>query len=45
MAPEILSKNKEAGKGGKREYTEACDLWSIGVVSYTLLTGRLPFTE
>ena len=34
MAPEIILKEK---------YNDKVDIWSIGVISYMLLTGRNPF--
>ena len=36
MAPEVLI-------GGSTGYTSACDMWSLGVVAYMLLSGRRPF--
>ena len=34
MAPEVLN---------RRPYTAACDMWSLGVVAFILLSGRRPF--
>lgn len=34
MAPEIIQ---------NKNYNEKVDIWSIGVISYMLLTGRNPF--
>ncbi len=34
MAPEILS---------KKQYTLQCDMWGMGIVTYTLLAGHPPF--
>ena len=34
MAPELLEK----------EYDEKCDMWSVGIILYSLFTGHLPYT-
>lgn len=34
MAPEVLLRKK---------YDESCDMWSVGVIAYSLLCGKAPF--
>ena len=34
VAPEVLK---------KEPYSFSCDLWSLGCIAYTLLSGQLPF--
>jgi len=36
-APEVIE--------GKSCYTAACDLWSLGIIMFVMLTGELPFGE
>ena len=35
MAPELMQ--------GKGKHNEKCDIWSIGVIAYLLLSGSVPF--
>jgi serine/threonine protein kinase len=37
LAPEVAIKNGS--------YTEKCDMWSLGVIMYAMLTKKFPFTN
>lgn len=41
VAPEIL----EMGDGTSDQYSPACDMWSVGVILFILLSGYSPFGE
>ena len=41
VAPEVLS--RETSRAALSQYSTACDLWSVGVVVYILLSASPPF--
>lgn len=39
IAPEIMEMNEENPK----KYSQSCDIYSLGIIAYTLIIGSLPF--
>jgi serine/threonine protein kinase len=39
IAPEVVSAGLEGGKA----YSSKCDIWSIGVICFIILSGKMPF--
>lgn len=43
IAPEVILRGYF--KSTNEPYNEKCDIWSVGIISYALLSGRLPFSS
>ena len=45
IAPEILRSKKDADESEGLYYNEKCDMWSIGIMAYFMVTGINPFGQ
>lgn len=43
IAPEVILRGYF--KSTNEPYNEKCDIWSVGIITYALLSGRLPFSS
>lgn len=43
LAPEMITMNDKNSQN--RGYGKEIDIWAVGIIAYTILSGELPFTE
>ncbi|KAJ7945015.1 Protein kinase family protein [Quillaja saponaria] len=44
-APEVLTEQEQPGSTSNSKYTEKADVYSFGMLSFELLTGKIPFED
>jgi serine/threonine protein kinase len=44
-SPEVLEEQEQSGTAGSLKYSDKSDVYSFGMVSFELLTGKVPFED